>query len=206
MWLMLLRSPSWIYWQATQSVFVSSTHTARWKINTTLIITEMHPCHEWALICSKASGPRLFIPSIRYTLSSCLIPVPAAAGSSSGWLAGVWVLARFPTSTRSLTQWSLSSWTAYSPLHPLLWHPSRSSWPQGTGPPYSKAGREFSRRRSKMEWGSVKSKRRGILSSKNWKLHLLLFPDVFQNNKKYKNELKQLNQTLAVVCFKQKVN
>lgn len=42
--------------------FFSSTHTARWKINTTLIITEMHPCHEWALICSKASGPRLFIP------------------------------------------------------------------------------------------------------------------------------------------------
>lgn len=49
---------------------------------------------------------------------------------------------------------SLSSWTECSPQHLLLWHPSRSSWPPGTGPPCSKGGHASSHRRSKTDLGS----------------------------------------------------
>lgn len=128
-----------------------------WEINTTL---SPHLLESIKLFkrAPDHSPPQM---SIRYTPSG---RVSAPARSSSGWLASVWVLAQSPSSSKSVAQWSLSSWTACSPRRPLLWHPSRSSWPPGTAPPCSRGGRGFSHRRSKTGWGSGGSQGEGETS------------------------------------------
>lgn len=101
--------------------------------------------------CSSFQMSICYTPSVRVSL------IFGTGSGSSGWLSGVWVPAQSLSSSDSVAHWSLSSWTACSPRHPLLWHPSRSSWPLGMVPPCSRGGRGFSHRRSKMDWGSGRS-------------------------------------------------
>lgn len=121
-----------------------------------------------------------------------------AAGSTAGRQAGALV-----SSSKSVTQWSLSSWTACSPRHLLLWHPSRSSWPLETGPPCSRGGRGSSRRRSETDWGSggIESQREEDFYTQLLKTHQKKTPHryIYQSDK-----TKNLHCFLKVIFNRKK--
>lgn len=105
---------------------------------------QINICSYKALICFSASGLLWEPQTTIFKCPSATHIRPRVVSFSSG----------IDHPHESATQSSLSSWTECSPRHPLLWHPSRSSWPPGMGRPCSRDGRGFSHRRSKTGWGS----------------------------------------------------